>query len=343
MKAAVLEAPGKLVLKDVPIPVPGPGEALVRVKACGVCLTDYLGYVGRRDNVPFPAIPGHEISGVIAQAGPGVSKVKEGDEVVVNPVVSCGYCDNCRKGLEHYCRNGAVIGGDGQPTILDGGMAEYVLVPEKSLFLKPPGVSFRSACLAEPLAGSYKGLIESSRLKMGEDVVIIGVGAMGLLVAMLAVRAGAGTVVVVDKNDFRLERALELGCHQAINPDKEKVGERLGEILPAGPDLIFESAGTLPAAELAFSLARRGTRINMFGVIVPGTIPVSPRDIHFLETRVDASFSVTSKVMFSSIHLMSRNIVDPGRIITHVFSLGEVEKAFSTMESPDRIKVVVEP
>ncbi|MFC2075872.1 zinc-binding dehydrogenase [candidate division KSB1 bacterium] len=343
MKAAVLTAPKELTVREVDTPKPGAGEVLVRVKACGLCQTDYLGYIGERDYMPFPTIMGHEIAGVVTDTGHGVDGFESGDEVIVNPMINCGVCDNCRRGFEHYCRTGAVVGGDGQPTILDGAFAEYVSVPARAIYRKPPEVSFRAAALTEPLAGSYKGLIEYSQMRLGEDVVIIGAGGMGLLVTMLAVNAGAGRVVVIDKVDFRLEKARELGAHHVVNFDKGSVEDRVAEILPKGADLVFEAAGTLPAASLAMALVRHGTRVNMFGVIVPGTIPVSPREIHFLETRIDASFTVTPRVMTAAIDLMSKGLADPERIVTQVYALEDIEEAFFKMADPDRIKIVVEP
>ena len=110
-----------------------------------------------------------------------------------------------------------------------------------------------------------------------------------------------------------------------------------------GPDIVFEAAGVLEAAKLTFQLCRRGTRVNMFGVIIPGEIPVSPADIHFLETRVDASFSVNPRVMFKSVELMRKGKVNPDKIVTHKFSLAQVDKALEMMESSDRVKVMINP
>jgi threonine dehydrogenase-like Zn-dependent dehydrogenase len=106
---------------------------------------------------------------------------------------------------------------------------------------------------------------------------------------------------------------------------------------------VFEAAGAFEAAELTFALCRRGTRINMFGVIVPGTIPVSPARIHFSETRMDASFSVTPKVMIKAIALMEKGLADTEKIITHRFPLKDIQKALDVMGTVERIKVVVEP
>lgn len=343
MKAAVLEGVGKLVLKEVSTPKPGFGEAVVQVRSCGICQTDYKAFTGERTNWNPPMIPGHEMSGVVAEVGQGISYFKESDEVIVAPVAFCGLCDPCRSGMQHYCENGAVIGGDGFETVWDGGFAEYVKAPVGAIYHKPKSVSFDAAALAEPLAGSYKGLIEYTQMRVGEDVVIIGAGSMGLLLTQIAYAAGAGTLILIDIDDYKEEFALKCGAHYFINSSKEEPRKRVYEILPKGPEIVFEAAGPIPAAELAYSLCRRGTRINMFGVTTPGTIEVSPAQIHFKEIRTDASFSVNSKVMLKSVMLMEKKLVDPTKIITHHFPLDQINQAFQKMGTAHRVKIMIHP
>jgi len=341
--AAVLEAVGKMPLREVPKPQAGPGEVIVRVKACGICQTDYLAYTGGRTNWTPGLIVGHEISGVIDEVGPGVTSCTEEDEVVVSPAGFCGLCRWCRTGLQHYCSDGFVIGGEGFERVLNGGFAEYVRAPASVIYPKPPNVSFPAAALTEPLAGSYKGLIEYTQMRVGEDLVIIGCGGMGLLVGSIAHATGAGTLICIDIEDFKLDYARKIGATHVINSTTTDAKQAAYDILPEGPDIVFEAAGTLPAAELQMDLCRRGTRVNMFGVIVPGTIPVSPARVHFQETRVDASFSVNPKVMTRSLDLQRKGLVDPSVIVTHEVPLSEMPRALEVMGSAERIKVVVEP
>ncbi|MCR4402188.1 MAG: alcohol dehydrogenase catalytic domain-containing protein [Firmicutes bacterium] len=342
MLAAVLEGPHQLVLRDVPKPRPGPGELVVRVAACGVCQTDYSAFIGARRNYTPPIVMGHEISGMVDETGPGVEDFRKGDAVIVSPAVFCGRCGMCRLGMQHYCENGAVIGGDGFERVLDGGFAEYVRVPVTSVFRKPPGLSFIAAALTEPLAGSYKGLVEYSEIRVGEDVVVIGAGSMGLLVTQIASAAGAGRLVLIDIQRYKLEHALRCGATHVINSSEEDPVDSVGRILPGGPDIVFEAAGVLEAAKLAFRLCRKGTRVNMFGVIVPGTIEVSPATIHFTEIRMDASFSVTPRVMAKAIDLMEKGLVDPEKIVTHRMPLDRIHEAMRLMGEPERIKVVID-
>lgn len=344
MKAAVITGYGEFNVQEVPTPRPKAGEVLVQVKACGLCDTDYKAFTGKRTNFPVPIIMGHEMAGTIAETGEGVDNWSVGDEVVISPVIFCGVCRNCRLGNYHYCTEGIVIGGDGQDRVVNGGFAEYIVVPTSVLYPKPPQVSFTSAALTEPLAGSYKGMIEYSQLTLGEDVVIVGVGGMGLLLTQVARAAGAGRLLALDLSPERLEMAKDMGATHAINvATTEDVRRAVYDILPEGPDIVFEAAGTIPAAELAFALLRRGTRVNVFGVTTPGDISISPGKVHFEETRVDASFSVTPSVMTKSLDLMQKGLVNPEKIVSHRLSLDEIDKAVSLMESPERVKIVIQP
>ena len=343
MKAAVLEGVKNLVVKDIPTPIATSDMALVRVKACGICMTDYKAFSGERTNVNFPTICGHEFSGVVEQVGDNVKFFKPNDEIIASPVSNCGICEDCRSGLAQYCKNGAVIGGDGMDTIIDGAFAEYVLVPENSLYHKPKNINFNAAALAEPLAGSYKGMIEYSELKISEDLVIIGAGGMGLLASMIAERAGAASIIMIDIEDWRLEFSKKCGATHLINSQKTDPIKAVYEILPNGPDIVFEAAGPLAAAQLAFELCRRGTRVNEFGVTTEGTIEISPADVHWKETRVDASFSVYPRAMQRSIRLMEKGFVDPNKIITHKFKLDDINEAMKTMKSPERVKIIINP
>jgi len=343
MKAAVLEDFNKIVVKEIPTLRPVDDLVLLRVRMCGICLTDYKAYKGYRKNVFFPSVLGHEFAGIVETVCDNVRFFKPGDEVVASPVSNCGVCRDCRSGFAQYCKFGAVIGGDGMENFMNGAFAEYTLVPESSLYQKPPNVSWEAAALTEPLAGAYKGLIEYSQLKIGEDLVIIGAGSMGLLASMIAQKGGAATVIMIDVDDWRLEFSKKCGATHQINSTKENPRKAVYDIIPDGPDLVFEAAGPLPAAQLAFQLCRRGTRINEFGVTTEGTIPVSPAQIHWKETRVDASFSVYPRVMQESIRLMERGLVDPSRIVTHRFDLDEIHEAMETMEISQRVKVMIRP
>ena len=158
----------------------------------------------------------------------------------------------------------------------------------------------------------------------------------GYMGGQVVTNAGLASFIAVFENMMEMFSKSHI-----INATEVDPKQAVYEILPEGPDLVFEAAGVLEAASLTFALCRRGTRINMFGVIVPGTIPVSPADIHFTEIRMDASFSVTPAVLLNSIRLMEIGLCDPEKIISHRIALPDIHEALRVMETLERVKVVV--
>lgn len=343
MLAAILKDFNQLYLEDVPVPRPGPGEVLVRVKACGFCATDYKAIKGIRRNVKLPLIPGHEPAGVVAAVGANVKNVKDGDEVIVQPSGYCGLCRNCRLGMTHYCENSYTTGGDGPEDVRPGSFAEYLLTGANTLYAKPAAISFDAACQTEPLSGAWKGLIQYSEMRVGDDVVVIGTGGIGMYCLMVAKAAGAGRLVAVDVSDYALGRAKAYGATHAVNPKSCDPKAAIYTILPAGPDLVVEAAGPVEAVELMVSLLRRGTRWNIFGITTHEKFSLDGGLMHFLEARMDSSFGTNPMAMENAIRLMERGLVNPEAVISHRFPLTEIHQAVETMGSGERNKVVVKP
>lgn len=344
MLAAVLHDFNQLVLEEIPRPEPvGVGQVVVRIKSCGFCATDYKAITGRRRNVRFPFIPGHEPSGIVAAAGPGVAHFKEGDEVIVQPSGYCGVCPSCRTGNTHYCEHAFTTGGDGPVDVWPGAFAEYMLTMENTLFHKPASLSFDQACLTEPLSGAWKGLIQYSQMTLGDDVVVIGVGSIGLMCLMIARAAGAGRLVAIDSSPYARQKALELGATHAFDPSAPDIKAQVYSAIPKGPDLIVEAAGPIEAVRLMVDLRRRGTRWNVFGITTHETFELDGGLTHFLEGRMDASFGTTPLAMSKSIHLMESGLIDIEQTISHRFPLSEIAAAVAMMGQPGRNKVIVQP
>lgn len=343
MIAAVLEDFDRLVLKEVPQPVPGDDEVVVRIRSCGFCATDYKAIKGIRRNVAFPFIPGHEAAGVVVSAGRGVRHFPEGSEVICQPSGYCGFCRHCREGNTHYCEHAFTTGGDGPTDVWPGGFAEFMRTRESCLLAKPAAVSFDAAALTEPLSGAWKGLIQYSRMQVGDDVVVIGVGGIGLLCLMIARAAGAGRLVAIDPSAYARGEALKLGATHAIDPSDGEAKRRVYEIMPDGPDLVVEAAGPIAAVRLMVDLRRRGTRWNVFGITTHETFELDGGLTHFLEGRMDASFGTTPLAMSRAVRLMEREAVDVERIISHRFSLSDIAEAVEVMGRSDRNKVMIHP
>lgn len=343
MLAAVLHDFNRLVLEQVPMPEPGRGEVVVRVHSCGFCATDYKAIKGIRRNVTFPCIAGHEPSGVVSRVGAGVTHFKEGDAVICQPSGFCGLCTHCRAGNTHYCEHAFTTGGDGPEEVWPGAFAEYMRTKESCCFLKPAGVSHDAACLTEPLSGAWKGVIQYSDMRVGDDVVVIGTGGIGLLCLMVARAAGAGRLVAVDTSAYARKNALALGATHAVDPSAGDPRKQVYDILPGGPDLVIEAAGPIRAVELARDLRRRGTRWNVFGITTHEKFELDGGLTHFLEGRMDASFGTTPLAMQKAIRLMETGLVDPGKIVSHAFPLERIHEAVELMGQPERNKIVIHP
>jgi len=343
MLAAVLHNINDLRLEDVPMPEPEPGEVVVKIKSCGFCATDYKAIKGIRKNVRFPCIVGHEPAGVVSAVGRGVKHIKEGDEVVVMPSGYCGYCKYCRKGKTHYCEHAYTTGGDGPQDVRPGAFAEYMKTAASSIFPKPANVSFEAAAITEPLSGAWKGVIQYSEMEIADDVVIIGVGSIGLLCMMVAKAAGAGRLIAVDASDYALRNAKSLGATHIINPRKEDARKQVYDIIPDGPDLIVEAAGPIQAVQLMVDLRRRGTKWNVFGITTHEKFELDGGLTHFMEGRMDASFGTTPLAMSKALRLMETGLVNPEKVISHRFALKDIHKALETMESQERNKIIIIP
>ncbi len=344
MLAAVLNDFNQLELEEVPRPEPVKvGQVVVRILACGFCATDYKAITGRRRNVRFPFIPGHEPAGIVAAVGAGVQHFKEGDPVIISPSGSCGVCANCRSGNTHYCEHAFTTGGDGPVDVWPGAFAEYMLTMETSVYHKPANLTFDQACLTEPLSGAWKGVIQYSQMTLGDDVVVIGVGSIGLMCLMVAKAAGAGRLVAIDSSPYARRKALELGATHAFDPADPQIKAQVYGAMPNGPDLIVEAAGPIEAVKLMVDLRRRGTRWNVFGITTHETFELDGGLTHFLEGRMDASFGTTPLAMSKSIHLMEAGLIDIEQTISHRFPLKRIAEAVAMMGQPERNKVIVQP
>jgi L-iditol 2-dehydrogenase len=178
---------------------------------------------------------------------------------------------------------------------------------------------------------------------VGDDVVVIGTGGIGMYCLMVAKAAGAGRLLAVDISEYALETAKRLGATHTLNPAKADARAAVYEILPEGPDLVIEAAGPVQAVKLMVSLLRRGTRWNIFGITTHEEVQLDGGLMHFLEARMDSSFGTNPLAMEKAIRLMDRGLVNPEQVISHRFPLSQIEKAVEVMGSPQRNKVIINP
>ncbi|RKP58350.1 galactitol-1-phosphate 5-dehydrogenase [Cohnella endophytica] len=218
MNALVYEGPRTMNIRQVPIPEPGPNEVLIRVEHAGICGSELGGYLGHNSLRKPPLIMGHEFTGVIERTGSNTLRFRQGDRVTVNPLVTCGSCFYCRNGLSQLCAERALLGAH-----LPGAFAEYVAVPERNAYLLPEHVTFEQGAFAEPFACAVH-VCRLLELKPIDRLLIYGAGPIGLFALQAAQAFGIRDVVVIDRNDHRLEIAEALGGKAAKGLDSADVG-----------------------------------------------------------------------------------------------------------------------
>jgi len=225
MKAVVWTAPGSVETRRLPVPSPGAGEAVVRVRAAGICGTDLSILNGKHPRARAPLVMGHELSGEVAETGEGVTALRVGDRVVCEPLISCGACHACRSGYPWVCQKLGLYGID-----RDGAFAEYVSVAASSLRPIPDTVDDRLGALVEPMAVAVHA-VRLSSLRVGDDVCILGGGPIGLLIAVVARLAGPARLFLTEREPYRIDLARGFGLDviDAGSRDVEReVAERTG-------------------------------------------------------------------------------------------------------------------
>lgn len=262
MRAAIFDRPLSIRLAEAPTPVPGPGEALVRVKAAGLCAGDLYIYTGKNPYVTYPRIGCHEIAGVVEAYGPGAGGPPPGTRVVVDPFIGCGRCYPCRVGKRNCCANLAIIG-----VHREGGFADFVTAPAANLNVVPDELSDFEAAFAEPVAIGVQGCRRG--MVTGDDtVLVLGAGPIGLAIVEVA-RAHGATVYATDLSPERLTTAADLGAIPLAGG--AGLLERVLDITGGeGMPVVMEATGAVPAMEQTIDLVAAGGRIVILGLVRKG-------------------------------------------------------------------------
>ena len=268
MKALVLGEYGNPMIKEVAVPEISDDEVLIRIHACAICGSDLHGYDGRSDRRRPPLIMGHEAAGEIARAGNRVEDFKVGDRVVFNSSLFCGKCWYCRHGRQNLCESSRVFGVHCADYKLNGAMAEYIAVPERILYHLPENLSYTKAALVEPLSIALHAV---NRTPIGVDgsAMVIGTGAIGLLLIKALKCTGCSHIVALDINDTRLAHASKAGADETINTSDSDWREKVKALYPKGADHTFEVVGAGVTVNYALDLAKRGGTITLVGNAAP--------------------------------------------------------------------------
>lgn len=335
-------------LRDVVRPPAGPGEALIKVAACAVCGTDLRIHAGGKTRGVYPPrVLGHEIAGEVVALGEGAERytsVKVGQRVTTPPGIPCAACRFCNTGQENSCRQRAALG-----YRYDGGFADYMVVPAAGvqrglLFPIPDSLSNAEAALAEPLACVVNGQ-RKSQVQLGDVVLIIGAGPIGLMHLQLSSLAGAGKVLVSEPAPERRRLAGELGATRTIDPTKEAVaGIVLEETNGDGADVAVAAIGVTQIVNDLLAVTRPGGRVNLFaGYAGTGETTIDANLIHYGELIVTGTSGCTREDFRQSLSLLTKGQMNVGPLITHRFPLEQIEDAFSTTRTGVGLRVIVEP
>ena len=333
MIAARYLGPERLEALEIPVPVPGEGEALVAVDACGFCGTDLSIVGGTHPRAKAPLTLGHEVCGKIVEIDDSRSSLAVGDRVAVYPLIVCGECHACMHDNAHVCRSLRLFGID-----VDGGMAEHVKLPVAALMKLPDAMPVRTGAMIEPLAVAVHGVSRAS-LDGVDLAVVMGAGPIGLMTALVAQACGVPRVVISDVLPSRLELAARLGLH-AIAAGEELRDAVMEGSSGNGADLVFECAGAPTTGREMTELVRsRGTIVNLGVFKKP--VEVDMQAINFKEIQLVGSRVYQREDFKTAIELAMRLPLEP--IVTQAFALSEVATAFERFRAGEVCKALILP
>ncbi|MBI4424412.1 MAG: zinc-binding dehydrogenase [Elusimicrobia bacterium] len=340
MRAVMYYGPQEIKLVELPIPKPGPGEALVRIGAALTCGTDFKAYrQGHRvllGNLPAPF--GHELAGTIEEVGAGVEAFRPGMRVVAANSAPCDRCPYCARGQNQLCD---------RLKLHNGAYAEYNLLPaaivKHNLYELPPTLDFKEGALAEPLACAIHG-VDVMRVEAGERVAIIGAGTMSLLMIQV-LRARGAQVLVIGRSTDRLALAARAGAHVIVSAlDRDILEVARGWTDGLGPDCVFEAVGKPDTWTQAIAMARKGGRVCLFGGCAMGTrVAVDAHRVHYEQLQLQGVFHHTPRYFRQAVDLLASGRVKTELLIASSIPLSEVPSYFARMHHQSNPKVAVIP
>lgn len=336
MRAAMFRGNRTLTLEQVPIPEAGPGEIVVKVAACGVCHTDlhYTDHGVATAKKP-PIILGHEASGVVHEAGEGVTAWKPGDRVLLPAVLTCGTCELCRMGRENICLNMKMFGNH-----VDGAFAEFVRAPAKDAIAVPPELPLEEACvIADAASTPYHAVTNRARVLPGERVVVFGCGGVGINAVQFAAAAGA-MVVAVDLDPAKLEVARQLGATDVVHAGEEDVVRRVKSLTSGGADVALECIGHPDTVRQAADSIRRGGRVVVIGYCSQ-PVELNVGKIMFFEQALIGSLGCRPVDYPRVLQMASAGRIRILPLVTGRYPLDRVNEAFDAMRSGKGLRRIV--
>lgn len=336
--AKLASGEGNVGLLDIPEPEATPGHVIIEVAAAGLCGTDIHIYHDEYPTTP-PVILGHEVAGVVAEVGEGVTSCKSGDRVTSETYFYvCGYCTYCRDGYPNLCLKRLSIGSG-----VHGAFSRYVLVPEQNVHRLPESVDLQAGALTEPLACCVHAL-DMTRVEPSDIAVVSGPGAIGLLMMQVAKAAGARVLLLgTNADEARLEVGKTLGADMTINVQTQDAWATISELTDGrGADIVFETSGAAPSAHNCLKWVRRRgcyAQVGLFGK----PIEWDQDQICFKEVQMSGSFATVPSAWRKALALMESGQVQTRPLISHRWPITEWKAAFDTFESRAGLKNVFLP
>ena len=340
MKQSVMTSPGRIEFRDIPVPQPGAGEVLIRMKRIGVCGSDIHVYHGKHALTPYPVVQGHEVSGIIEKVGASVRGFSPGEPVTIQPQVTCGKCYPCTHGAYHICDSLLVMGF--QTT---GAGSEYFAVDASKVLKLPPGMDLEHGAMIEPAAVAVHALGRAGDVR-GMKVLVLGAGPIGNLVAQTAKGLGAAAVMITDTSQFRLDLAGQCGVDTRVNVASADLGAAIRESFgESKADLILECVGSQATISQAVSVARKGTDIIVVGVF--GDKPaVDMGTVQDRELRLIGTLMYREPDWKKAIDLVATGRLRLAPLITDHFAFDDYRKAYqyidANRERAMKVMIVVE-
>ncbi len=328
MRAAVLEAAGKISIRSVPVPVPGAGMVRLRVRRAGICGSDlhYFEHGCCGAFVPTrPFVLGHEFAAEVAALGDGVDGLTVGDRVTANPARACGVCDHCKGGRGNLCRRTIMLGSASTTPPTDGAFAEFVVVRADQCHPLPSGLDDGAGAMLEPLAVALHAVKRAGTVS-GRRVLVTGGGPIGVLVALTAKAFGAVPVALSDVVGGRRATARTLGVEATLDPMSPRLLDEVRELAGEGFDVVFEASGAKAALRQAFDLVRPGGTIVQIGTLGTEDIPLPANQLMVREINLVGSMRY-GNVFGEAIRLVESGRINVRGLISDVRPLADVAEA----------------
>lgn len=343
MKALLLEEYKKLTVVDMPEPKVGENGVLVQIKACGICGSDIHGFDGSSGRRIPPLIMGHEASGIATSIGNEVTKVKEGDRITFDSMVSCGQCDFCERGQMNLCDDRRVLGVSCEDYHQHGCFAEYTVVPEHIIYPMPDNLPFEHAAMIEPVSVAVHAVKRTSIIE-GDTAVVLGTGMIGLLVVQALKAAGCGKIIAVDLAEEKLSLAKELGAELGINPKNTDAVAAIREATDGrGADVTMEVVGATPTVQTAIEGTRKGGSVTLVGNLA-AKVDFPLQSVVTRELTIYGTCGSNGEYP-ECIDLLSRGVIKVDPLISAKATLDEGAEWFDRLYATEAglMKVILQP